>query len=377
MKIVFLCGSLEPGRDGVGDYVRRLAVELMHQGHQSGAIALNDNFIERETLGFQQSSSCNLHVLRLPATWSAGKRFEHAKRWIDNFDANWLSLQFVPFSFHPKGLSLSLANRLVLLGKGRSWHIMMHELWVGMNYEAPIKHKALGSIQRLLIKSLIAGLNPKIIHTQTLIYQAQLTKLGFHSNYLPLFSNIPISSESIEVVSQETSESSGGRTISLVLFGAIHPGAPIEEFAREVAHYAQLNRVFVNLVMIGRCGDEQGRWAENWKAVGLPVEMLGEQSPEYVSKTLTNATLGITTTPALLLGKSGTVAAMQEHGLPVLCVARSWNPRGMNKIQQLSKVNIYQPGNFERCLKKGKGMVEDNKVTNVARYLINALLEKA
>lgn len=25
MTILFLCGSLEPGRDGVGDYTRRLA----------------------------------------------------------------------------------------------------------------------------------------------------------------------------------------------------------------------------------------------------------------------------------------------------------------------------------------------------------------
>jgi hypothetical protein len=32
------------------------------------------------------------------------------------------------------------------------------------------------------------------------------------------------------------------------------------------------------------------------------------------------ADLGVTTTPILLAEKSGTVAAMQEHELPVLCI---------------------------------------------------------
>ena len=34
MKIAFLCGSLEPWRDGVGDYTRRLAGDLQACGHQ-------------------------------------------------------------------------------------------------------------------------------------------------------------------------------------------------------------------------------------------------------------------------------------------------------------------------------------------------------
>jgi hypothetical protein len=45
LKILFLCGSLEPGRDGVGDCVKNVAGELRIQGHQAAAIALNDGFI--------------------------------------------------------------------------------------------------------------------------------------------------------------------------------------------------------------------------------------------------------------------------------------------------------------------------------------------
>ena len=34
MKITFICGSLNPGQDGVGDYTRRLAAQLALDGHE-------------------------------------------------------------------------------------------------------------------------------------------------------------------------------------------------------------------------------------------------------------------------------------------------------------------------------------------------------
>ena len=46
MKLVFICGSLEPGKDGVGDYVYILARELIDLGHTCLLIALNDQFLE-------------------------------------------------------------------------------------------------------------------------------------------------------------------------------------------------------------------------------------------------------------------------------------------------------------------------------------------
>jgi hypothetical protein len=43
MRIVFLCFSLEPGRDGVGDYTRALAGELIRPGHEVCAVAMLKN----------------------------------------------------------------------------------------------------------------------------------------------------------------------------------------------------------------------------------------------------------------------------------------------------------------------------------------------
>ena len=43
MNILFICGSAEPGKDGVGDYTRRLCGELLRTGHRTRILALCDN----------------------------------------------------------------------------------------------------------------------------------------------------------------------------------------------------------------------------------------------------------------------------------------------------------------------------------------------
>ena len=45
MKIIFLCSSLAPGKDGVGDYCRKMAANLACLGNESVIIALNDKFL--------------------------------------------------------------------------------------------------------------------------------------------------------------------------------------------------------------------------------------------------------------------------------------------------------------------------------------------
>ena len=48
MKIMFICGSLEPGKDGVGDYTRRLCAHLKKHHIEVGILAYNDKFINSE-----------------------------------------------------------------------------------------------------------------------------------------------------------------------------------------------------------------------------------------------------------------------------------------------------------------------------------------
>jgi hypothetical protein len=227
MKITFLCGCLEFGRDGVGDYVRRLSGELSKQGHHVSAVALNDYYVFEAVLEKQEFESRSIRVLRLPSIWKASQRFAHAKQWVDEFNPDWVSLQFVPFAFQTKGLPFFLSNQIFSFGVGRRWHIMFHELWVGMNLESSRKAQLWGRCQEYVIKSLIKKIKPKVIHTQSSLYQLQLKRLGFDSQILPLFTNIPytgkLNSKAIKNADTAFSQNHNIYLVVLGLFIQMHP----------------------------------------------------------------------------------------------------------------------------------------------------------
>jgi hypothetical protein len=371
MKIVFLCGSLEPGRDGVGDFTRRLSGELIRQKHSVAAVALNDMYVVNEITSSQEVDGINLPVLRVPSVQPLKTRFERAKGWIKEFDPEWLSLQYVPFSFHSKGLPFGLSKLLSELGQGRRWHIMFHELWVGMNVESSKKYIWWGWLQKQLIKSLISGLKPNLIQTQTRLYQAQLSKLGFNSGFLPLFPNIPNFNKTKAIYVEKNT--SFKDEISFVIFGAIHPGAPIEEFAKDISQYAKNNGRKISLSLIGRCGEEQKNWTTIFRSVGVDVKLVGEQIPERISELLGNASVGISTTPIALADKSSAIMVMREHGLTVVCVSMPWQPRGVLNLEPLPGIIEYRKGNLELCLSGKSDLSIVNSLPEVSNLFIDSI----
>ena len=318
MKITFLCGSVEKGKDGVGDYVRRLAGALTKQGHPCLIISLMEKSIEGQIEEEQESEGTNIPVVRLPFKNGILANRIEAEKSIKSFNPDWISVQFVPFSFHNKGLSFSFAGAVKQLVQKRKLHIMFHELWVGMDTNASAKLRLWGSLQRMIIKRMVQNLKPAVINTNTALYVAQLSKLGFKAERLPLFGNIPVVDHN-EAIIKKTN------TRKFVVFGSIHYGAPVDEFAKALRNYAANRNLAIEIIFVGRCGDEQANWAAICEAEGHVVQILGEQSIAKISDTLQNADMGISTTPIILAEKSGTVAAMQEHGLPVLCIARPWS----------------------------------------------------
>lgn len=369
LKIVFICTSLEEGRDGVGDYTRRLAAALIGQGHEAAAMAINDKHIASIYEGEQPANGTQVKVMRLPYALPAPERFALAKQWIDKIGPEWLSLQFVPFGFHPKGLKIGLSKWLLSLGGGRKWHIMIHELWVGMAKEEPAKLHYWGWLQRLLIGSLIKNIAPKVVHTQTQLYIAQLARLGLKAGYLPLFGNIL-------VTGKPESDRAAEKKVVLVNFGKIHTGAPIRQLAKETAAYSRKNNIPVVLVILGICGAELNDWTDAWTSEGLHIEVLGEQPAERVSEVLTSATMGLATTALAAVEKSGGFAAMREHNLPVLCISKPWTPVGVPGQQVPAGIFEYVGGNFEYCLQKAKEIApHDNSVLTVAEKFAAALLK--
>ena len=371
MKILFVCSCLEPGFDGVGDYTRRLAAGLVKQGVATGIISINDSYVNNISTTTQQSDGVTIPVMRVPSSFFNQKKYiNEVRQYVDQFSPDWMSLQFVPFGFHAKGLSTGLAKSLLTISAGRAWHIMFHELWVGIAKEESQKLVWWGRLQGLLIKSLIKTLQPKVIHTQTMLYRSLLNQMGLKAGYLPLFGNIPIDS----YITLKDKLKTEGNIIELVVFGLIHDGAPIDTLAMDAAHYSAQKNKSVKLTFIGRCGPEQGRWAAAWRAAGLPVTILGEQPAERISSVLSNSTMGVSATATAVIDKSGTVAAMREHGLPVLSVSKPWQPRGVIGYSHPAGVIPYKAGTFEECLHSGKtSLPVINQVTTVASRLIKDL----
>lgn len=371
MVISFICGSLEPGLDGVGDYTRRFASELIRLGNQVALISINDHYIELLFSGTQFSEGFDIPVERVPSSLPEIERFYFLEKFIAKFDPEWISLQFVPFAFNSKGLPFTLADRLVKIGKGRRWHIMFHELWVGMNKEASVKHFFWGCVQRRLIVILIKKLKP-VIHTQSQLYLEQLKQLGFQANYLPLFSNIPLVKLDLKE-GQINNNSELVKNVSFVLFAAIHTGAPVDLFARDIALYSRSKGQKVSLIIIGRSSSEKERWAAAWEAEGLIVKIMGEQSVDCISAILSSASAGITTTPFALVEKSGAVAAMQEHGLPVVCVSYKWTARGINRFNLPNDIIEYPLWNIDSFLSSKQSIEAKQNIKEIANLFVMEL----
>jgi hypothetical protein len=370
MKILFLCGCIEPGRDGVGDYTRKLAGEISRAGHSPAIISINDKMIDNEFRGNQESGGATIPVVRLPQNWDQPTRLQKVLTLIEDFNPDWVSLQFVPFSFHKKGLPYQLGRSLAS-ARTKYWHIMIHELWVGMDKTAPLKFRVLRFLQQRLIKSLIKSIAPHKIHTQSSLYLAILQQNGISCDYLPLFGNMPVEAPSIPASTKQVTQP---RIITFILFGGIHHGAAIKELAQELKNISAVNGSKIILKIIGRCGPEQATWEKEWLNAGLSLEVLGEQSPEFISRLFLSADFGLTTTPWLLVEKSGSVAAMHEHGLPILCVSRDWEVREKFQLKVLPNIVKYEEGKLNQFLSLSRHMVISNRSEIIAKQLLETLL---
>ncbi len=340
VKIIFLTGSQEVGKDGVGDYTRRLAGELIRQGHEAAIIALNDKYVKSILNSVQLDENTSIPVLRLPNVLSWKKKIEVAGKWIDDFDPEWLSLQFVPFAFQKKGLPFGLGKRLKPLTKNRKWHIMFHEIWVGMGKHDNLKLKLWGNIQKWVLYSFSRKIKISISHTHTQLYKFQLENLGIQSKILRLFSNIPFAKfDKIEMPTN---------SISLSLFGTIHPKAPIKNFIEEFKSYCNSRNLTPIIRFIGRFGEEFNSWKKICKHYHIETEVTGETDSATISYKLQQSDYGISTNPYPVIEKSGTVAAMLAHNLNIITVAKDWETKFHIKVPEWTK--IYKSGNFEECL---------------------------
>lgn len=298
MKIAFVTSRLEPGRDGVGDYTTLLAEECARHGHRVVRLALNDQSLAEPVE--------TIDLLRLPVAMPWTTRVAKARRWLEAFEPDFISLQFVGYGYHPRGLPGPVAAHLLELLRGWPLQIFLHELWIGVEGGASWKHRAVGWLQKRGLLKLLAALKPQLVQTSNETYAQLLARQGVRAERLPLFGCLPLPSREY-----------GGRRdeLLLVFFGTLHPVWPAEPLFTRLR---TLSRP-ITLVHVGHIGAGAELWdrlAEQYP--DFTFRRLGMADPAAVADLFATADYGVATTPWVLIGKSGSVAAMLEAGLPVI-----------------------------------------------------------
>lgn len=194
MDILFICGSAEIGNDGVGDYTRRLCGMLLRAGHKAQILSLCDKtiFFTSEN---QITEKTTVRAHRIPVTTDNKQRLAWVERILKDFQPDWISLQFVPYSFNPKGLPFWLPSFLKKIRGNHKWHIMFHELWLGIDAESSFKHKCIGKVQQIITKKIIQNTKAQSVNTQNKLYQFFLHSHNINAEVLPICGNIPLTAK--------------------------------------------------------------------------------------------------------------------------------------------------------------------------------------
>jgi hypothetical protein len=318
----------------VGDYTVRLAAELRSRGHDCLCAAINDRHLERDAGENGLVRGSGFVRLSRKKNWSG--RMEFLRKEAAEFRPDWVSLQFVPYGFDQKGLPFLLPGRLCSIRGGFHWHVMFHELWYGEAKVGSLKESLVYFSQRSIIRLLLAKLQPLQVHTHIGLFKERLRGLGANPVLLPLFGNIPVVESPPEPWGEVCPALRIGakRTLKCGVFGSVAPGSlpgPLLSMIDEVARQRGAGAVFIHF---GETGGSRGR--EAWENAmrnlpeGAEAVVLGPQPAGRISAILQHLDLGIATTPPSALGKSGTFAAMREHGLPVIACAPDFFPVSEN-----------------------------------------------
>lgn len=385
MRLAFLCSSLEPGRDGVGDYTRRLAGELIRQGHAGMAVALHDPYVSNARMEQQEIEGTTLPVLRVPSTMPWNQRISETRNWLHGRQPDWMSLQFVPFGFHPRGLCFGLGKSLAALGATPNWHFMFHELWLGLGERSPVKNRCWGALQRWIALDAVRRLRPKVVHTQAEPYRLALERVNIKATILPLFGNIPqVTGDGWrDLLSPLLAKSRGApperKEFYLAgILGGVHPEWNAEDAVLALMPLVQQFQKRLVLVFIGKNNVGAGTFDRLTARLKGRAEVVvtGERSAAQISILLQCLDLGLATTPLQVIQKSGSAAAMLEHGLSLLVVRDDWHLRGAPRQSGIANSRLLTPQQFAQLKVlpvRDAGAIGNQAVRAVAEQLLGSL----
>ena len=312
LRLLFVCGSLEPGRDGVGDYSRRLAEALLARDYAVRLVATHDKQAATVTTELQPAGDYSVATLRIPYATPTSERQRLLQGAVDAFAPDWLSLQYVPHGFNKYGLPFDL---LLILGRLRSTarrHVMFHELWITPGSRFSLKERLIHWAEQGAVYWLVGkGFGPRIVHTHLPTYRDWLVQKGANVHPLPLFANIAPAGTGDATAAH--------RQFRVAFFSQLATPPAVRTFLKQLAdHLRDTDRRLIIELLGGN--KERGAATVATLQTALPtaeIHARGFLDAPEVSAYLDRADLGITPVARHEIGKSGTVAAFLSHRLPV------------------------------------------------------------
>jgi hypothetical protein len=372
MRILFVCGCLEPGRDGVGDYVRRMADACECLGCEVGLVALHDLYVA-EMKSVREGQQ---FVMRMPVSASWARRLRYFVEAISTFKPDVTSLQYVPFAYDRWGFAPGLARLGAALPREMIRHILFHELWL-QRRDGGRKAQLRGIIQKAMLPRFLTAWRPTLVHTTNELYQKRLERIGVKANKLELFSNIPIcdvrnSNWFEDQIGFKSPEEPKHHWIFGV-FGKIHPEWHGASAAERLVQLARAHNQSPLILWIGRgCGSGE-RWKQWQRRFGERVirTPLGEQPMERISEFLQKIDFGLSTNPLALTGKSTSVAAMLEHGLPVIAfrLEGTYHPPAVYRVEQV----IPADDTLGERISSARRLSPEDRLPVIARSFLGAI----
>ncbi|MBK1441655.1 glycosyltransferase [Parapedobacter sp. ISTM3] len=370
MKILFICGSLEPGKDGVGDYTRRLSAELIRQGHSASIMSIHDKYVSQTSSTHQQDSRIQALTIRIPRKMTWKQRAMEAAKFVADIDPDWISLQYVPYSFHSKGLPFGMLRFVKKLSKRPSWHIMFHELWVEPK---TTKSKLICFFQASIIRLLVHTIKPKVVHTHLPLYESRLRSIGCEALPLPLFSNIKKNTTKKRHLSSNR--------FRIIFFSQISSNKLVFDFLKSIANEILDSGLSLEIIYVGngtRLKPEIKAAFSTYQLTSY-TRFSGFLSESEVSSLLLESNLAITPLPTQYLGKSGTIAAYIEHNLPIAApIISTMNEKPVLGIygEQAKKFILLQPSLKAIREMEEEGLVNCLSISEITSKFITDLASR-
>ena len=278
MRICFIAGDKTSGQCGITDYVELLTQKLEELGQQ-----IECYFIKKDSEEFTDLPNADLY-----------------------------SIQFAPYAYANNGMPKSVLSLLARKLQNKRVHLNFHEIWVGAYPRANWKERGIGWLQKNLILGFIKKCKPAWITTSNAAALDRLKKAGVPAMFLYLFGNVPYSANS-EVTTK-------GQTLKVAFFGTPYADFPYDNLGVFFSTLSKTSGKKLKIILIGRQREDAGsnHLYSVCKKNDFLIERTRELSTNLISEKLQECTLGVSTTPFDVIGKSGATAAMLEHELPVL-----------------------------------------------------------